>query len=341
MRLLTIIIFISISLFAENIKSVTAEMIIGKYNVYKSKKERLLEDKILKPRVINFANYLYIGVVEMKIKDKKQIILYSSILSLLAKDGNTLKLPDGYDSLSDTINKEVSLIIDSNAKAVSPVMGIEIDYKEFTIPKMYKDSKGYYRAMKFAQLMQFSTDELSILSKQLQDTIKASQRLTNLYKHINKNIKHLNGLDNNISNSLFLFRDSGIKVPQNILKLDNNYNYDMQIINSLSKAKYIYESIKYSNSSKKRALLYSSYKDIKNITYKKQNLKLYIQPNLIETLNIMIEGAYFWATDIKKSSIDTNIIKELKHLRYIAKKEANKIKLSKNDKKFLNSLKWK
>jgi len=340
MRLLTIIIFISISLFAENIKSVTAEMIIDKYDIYKSKKERLLEDKTLKPRVINFANYLYIGVVEMKIKDKKQIILYSSILSLLAKDGKTLELPDGYDSLSNIINQEVSLIIDSNTTAVSPVMGIEIDYKEFAIPEFYKDSKGYYRAMKFAQLMEFSTEKLSILSKQLQDTIKASERLTNLYSHINKNIKHINGLDSNISNSLFAFRD--IKKVDNICKLDNNYDYDTQIINSLSKAKYINESVKYSNSSRQRVLLYSKFNSIKNKKNKKnKNDKLYIQPNLIETLNIMIEGAYFWATDIKKSAIDTNIIKELKYLRYIAKKEANKIKLSKDDKKFLDSLKWK
>ena len=58
---------------------ITADFIASAYATYKLSREQEIEKSILKPRVINFANFLYQGIVEMPMPNKKQALAYTPL----------------------------------------------------------------------------------------------------------------------------------------------------------------------------------------------------------------------------------------------------------------------
>jgi len=355
---------------ANNIPNlITADFISSAYATYKLSRESEVELKILRPRVINFATYLYQGVVEINLANKREAIGYSAVFSILANGGKGLIIPDGYENLKDKIVKEVKLIIEAKAITISPLSGKKINYKIYTIPPKYKKYPAYYRAFKFAQIVP--------MPKDITKTIKASERLTNLYNQINKILNEFVGVSNN-PNILFppketldniVFQNSPkpsiddiakviypnnpnipsayAKVPkklqqihkqikEHILHLNSSYDYDWRIMQTLIQAGYINAFKGYYTQTKYRTKLFT--KRFKQQIIKPKTAKIrtkaFIEPKLIPTLNAMIEGALLFSTTIDNNQIDLQMVDILKELRRIIQTE-NK---TQKDINFLNNL---
>jgi len=209
--LLALFILLNFS-FAKNQENMlTAKDIVSLYADYKLKRDKRFEKQILKPRFKNFAEYLYLGLVELKESKKEDALAYGAVLSLLSKQGRDIFIPNGYEKLADRIKKEIKLILEANKTAKSPLLGVRINYRLFKVPPRYSDDKDFYRAMKFAQTMPFfvnyskitkvdkkTSDRLLETAYIINKTIKSSERLTNLYKQINGSLERFVGIANDL-----------------------------------------------------------------------------------------------------------------------------------------------
>ena len=340
---------------------ITADFIASAYATYKLSREQEVEEKVLKPRVINFVNYLYQGVVEMNIANKEQTLAYTAVLSLLAKNGQNLIVPDGYEHLATRIQKEAQLVTSADSITISPVMQVKIDYRAFKVPSKYSNNPAYYRVMKYAQTVQFNPS----LAQHIKQTINASERLTNLNRHIKQILSQFIGVEQK-SNTLlssykgldyYIFKRSKKKLSINIiskaltskepfmqkhlLNLYSSYDYDFKIMQTLLNSGHENAFKGYYTQSQYRNMLYrTQYKSsVKTkATYQESRTKANIETKLEETLSVMIEGALVFANTIKNNEIDKNMITTLKELRKIAQKKSMNLPLSKLDIKFLNSL---
>ena len=335
---------------------ITADFIASAYATYKLSREQEVEEKVLKPRVLNFVNYLYQGVVEMNIPHKEQTLAYTAVLSLLAKNGQNLIVPDGYEPLATRIQQEAQLIINANTVAISPVMQVRINYRAFKVPSRYQNNPAYYRVMRYAQTVQFNPT----LTQNIKQTIKASERLTNLERHIKQILSQFIGVEQK-SNTLlssykgldyYIFKQSTkpsindiskaitSKNPfmqQHLLNLYSSYDYDFKIMQTLLKNGHTNAFKGYYTLSQYRNMLYRTQYKTK-ATHQESRTKANIETKLEETLSVMIEGALVFANTIKSNDVDKNMITTLKELRKIAQKKSMNLPLSKLDIKFLNSL---
>jgi len=274
-----------------------------------------------------------------------------------------LELPDGYEQLQSIINQEAQLIFSANKTALSPIMGVEIDYRVFDVPLQHQTHLAYYRTLKFAQTFPLS----DTLFMQITQTIKASERLSNLQHHINEILKQFVGMDRThqhtalipsyksldsiiFENSLNPSIDDIAKVMNHdkdgilkdrLLHLDSSYDYDMKIIQTLINAKYMSAFKGYYTQIKERTMLYTTQPKMPTIQTKSiqtksidQRTQADIDPNLVATLNVMIEDALSFSTTIKNNSIDIQMITILKELRRIAQTKV----LKSDDMAFLNAL---
>ncbi|MCK4442564.1 MAG: hypothetical protein KAU90_11210, partial [Sulfurovaceae bacterium] len=109
MKKMILLFFILLSfVFAKNQENmVTAEDIVSIYADYKLKRDEIFEKKIIRPRVKNFAEYLYLGLVELKDPNKGEALAYGAVLSLLSKQGRDIFIPDGYEKIGDKIKREI------------------------------------------------------------------------------------------------------------------------------------------------------------------------------------------------------------------------------------------
>jgi hypothetical protein len=343
---------------------ITADFIAYAYASYKLNREQEVEEKVLKPRVLNFVNYLYQGVTEMNITNKEQTLTYTAVLSLLAKDGMNLIVPDGYEHLAPRIQKEAQLVTSANAVAISPVMQVRIDYKTFKVPSKYKNNTAYFRVMKYAQTIQFN----KTLAQNIKQTISASERLNNLNRHIkeifsqfigvekksNTLLSTYKGLDyyifqkstnpsiNDIAKALNPQTSKSPFIQQRLLNLYSSYDYDFKIMQTLLKNGHANAFKGFYNQNQYRTQLYRTQfdkkvfktKSIHQETRKEAN----IESKLEETLSIMIEGALVFANSIKNNEVDKNMIMTLKELRKMSQKKSMNIPFTARDINFLNSL---
>jgi len=348
---------------------ITADFITSAYANYKLSRESEVELKILKPRVLNFANYLYQGVVEINQPKKGKAIAYGAVFAILAKGGRGLIIPDGYEYLKDKIVKEARLITEAKKITTSPLSGKKTDYRLFAIPPKYKNHPAYYRTIKFAQTMP--------MPKQITQTINASERLTNLYRHINKILEQFVGLSHNpkvlfapkdtLDNLIFRasakpsindiakaiypknpnIKSALTKIPkklqqlhqevkEHILHLHSSYDYDWKIMQTLIQAGYINAFKGYYTQTKYRTRLFTKRFRQKRVQTKRVNLrtKASIEPKLVQTLSTMIEGALLFSTTIKNNSVDLEMVEVLKELRRIVQTK----RLTPKDIDFLNTL---
>ncbi len=290
---------------------ITADFISSAYADYKMLRESEVEQKILKPRVTYFADYLYGGVVEMPLPHKEKVLAYSATLSLLSKKGRNLQLPDGYEHLQTMIIAEAKLVINAGETAPSPILGVSVDYRKFAVPDRYKDSAAYYRTMKFAQTMPIQVpaeaESNRTIGAQLFDTIEASERLTNLYRAIYDTLRQFTGADISETKKATLFPSgetldrlifSKSKKPsvddiirvisasdtdpaslpaqirEQILDLDSSYAYDMKIMDTLIKAGYPNACKGYYTQIKSRTDLYTmKHQSLKSKTVDKKTPK--------------------------------------------------------------------
>jgi len=297
----------------ENNSSLNIEEIITTYSKYKDQREKEVEQKILKPRVINFINYLYQGAIEMQLKDDNKTIAYTATLSLLANKGKSLELPDKYENLQNIIIEEAKLVVDAKEKRLSPILDVMIDYREFQVPPRYKDSSFYYKIVKFAQIMPLDTN-LSLennitLSMQIEATIKASQRLSNLQDAIYSNLDYLVGIEYKDTNNKKLLLSSKKDINQTAIELDSSYAYDRAIVGLLDNNKTLKN---YETSSKNRLALYlpKAYP----MKIKKYKPKLTTKSIKKELLNIMIENSLSFALTITNNRKDIEMVKWLKKI---------------------------
>lgn len=239
MRKIILVFFILLSFgFSKNQENmVTAEDIVSLYANYKLKRDEIFEKKIIRPRVKNFAEYLYLGLVELKEPNKGDALAYGAVLSLLSKQGRDIFIPDGYEKLGDKIKREIKLIIEANKTTTSPILGVRINYRLFQVPPKYSDDKEFYRAMKFAQTMPFfvnyskitkvdkkTSNKLLETAYIINKTINSSERLTNLYKQINSSLERFVGIENDLPiNSLDAIKDKNSTVIR--VKLNQNPKY--------------------------------------------------------------------------------------------------------------------
>lgn len=298
----------------DNNSSLNIEEIITTYSKYKDQREKEVEEKILKPRVINFINYLYQGSVEMQLKDANKTIAYTAMLSLLAKKGKSLELPDMYQNLQNIIIEEAKLVVEAKEKRLSPILNVMIDYREFQVPPRYKDSSFYYKIVKFAQIMPLDTkvsQESNItLSMQIEATIKASQRLSNLQNAIYSNLDYLVGIEYKNTNNKKLLLSSKKDINQTVIELDSSYAYDRAIVGLLDNNKTLKN---YETSSKNRLALYLP----KAYPMKINKYKSKLAPKTIkkELLDIMIENTLSFALTITDNRKDIEMVKWLKGIR--------------------------
>jgi len=340
---------------------ITSDFIASAYATYKISREGEVERKILQPRLINFANFLYLGVVNKIASHKRQALAYTAMLSLLAKNGSSLELPDGYENLQEIISKEAKLVFGAKRIAHSPIMKVQIDYRAFKVPKKYRDSPAYYRTLKYAQMMPFEIT--SNTAEIIHQTIQDSERLTNLYHYINKMLVTFVGAeDNKINPSLrllpmrytidnYIFRKSpkpsiddiakviypnreipsmyknhprhlrevSAKVKEHLIQLKSSYDYDMKIMQTLIKHHHISAFKGYYTQTKYRTNLYTKKCTTKAIP-KEKRTKASIDPNLTETLSVMIEDALTFSSTIRNNKTDLKMITLLKKLREISQK---------------------
>ncbi len=301
---------------SEDKDSLTAKSLSLYYSEYKISQENIVESKILKPRVINFSNYLFLAVLEIDMPEKDKLLSYSAVLSLLGMKNKSLEIPDKYAELQHIILKETKLIINAQEKSLSPLFNQEIDYKQFKIPKRYKNMSEYYRVMKFIEIMPLDIN----LSSQIEETINESQRLKNLYNAIYTNLNHLKGSIKPKEIEEYLFH-----IPEYLeyktlseksykqIYLNSGYDYDIEIVKALIDAKYSKEAKEYYKLMKRDISYNKSVKLNKNITK--------VNPNLINILNIMIEDSLTFSHTVINNKIDLEIIKRLKRFREIAKEQ--------------------
>ena len=342
---------------------ITADFIASAYATYKLNREQQVEEKILKPRVINFVNYLYQGVLEMNMANKEQSVAYTGVLSLLAKNGQNLILPDEYATLAGRIRQEAELITNAKHLALSPVMQVNIDYKTFKVPTKYRDNPAYFRVMKYAQTIQFNQS----LATNIHNTIQSSERLSNLNRYIKKILEQFIGVEKK-SNSLlstykgldyYIFQKStnpsinniiqalnpktskNPTIQQRLLNLYSSYDYDLKIMQTLLKDGHTKAFKGYYTQSQYRNMLYTTKyqnsfttKDMHQESRTTANIELKLE----ETLSVMIEGASIFANTIKNNQVDKSMITALKELRKIAQKKSLKITFTPQDIRFLNSL---
>jgi hypothetical protein len=147
----------------------------------------MIEKTILKPRLINFANFILTGLEEyeksgLTPKMSEQAAGYSALLFYFA-NGRDAKvyLPDRYSKkLQIKLKREVALIREAKNQVVSPIFNVKIDYREFKIPDLYKGDEDFYRLLKLSQIIP--------VPKDIKRLIKISERLTNLYNQIREQI---------------------------------------------------------------------------------------------------------------------------------------------------------
>jgi len=342
---------------------ITADFIASAYATYKLSREQEVEEKVLKPRVLNFVNYLYQGVLEMNLGNKEQSVAYTGVLSLLAKNGLNLTVPDAYKHLASSIGEEAQLITAANTIALSPVMQVRIDYRKFKVPSKYKKSTAYFRVMKYAQTIQFN----QTLAQNIHTTIQSSERLTNLYKHIKAIQEQFIGVEKKSNGLLATYKNLDYyilkksKTPsidaiakelnpktstmpiiqQHLLNLYSSYDYDLKIMQTLLKNGHTNAFKGYYTQSQYRNMLYETQhknnfktKAIHQEHRKKANMEVKLE----ETLSVMIEGALVFANTIKNNEVDKNMIITLKELRKVAQKKTMNIPFTARDINFLNSL---
>jgi len=334
---------------------ITADFIASAYAIYKLSREQELEEKVLKPRVLNFANYLYQGVIEMNIPHKEQALAFTGVLSLLAKSGQNLIIPDGYEHLQGVILQEAKLIMNANKVAISPVMKVEVDYRAFKVPKKYINNSSYFRTMKYLQTIP--------VPQNVKKTIKASERLSNLDRHIKQILSQFIGVETK-SNTLlstyrgldyYIFKNSKKSsindiakalnpktsksplIQQHLLNLYSSYDYDFKIMQTLLKNGHTNAFKGYYTQSQYRNILYRTQYKTKNM-HQEKRYKANMEVKLEETLNIMIEGALVFSNTIKNNKVDKNMVRTLKELRKIAQKKSMNMPFTARDIKFLNSL---
>ena len=338
---------------------ITADFIASAYATYKLNREQVVEEKVLKPRVLNFANYLYQGVIEMNIAHKEQALAYTGLLSLLAKGGQNLIIPDGYEHLQGVILQEAQLIMNANKVAVSPVMKVKVDYRGFRVPKKYTNNSTYFRTMKYLQMIP--------VPQNVKQTIKASERLINLERYIKQILEQFIGIEKK-SNTLlstykgldyYIFKKSAkpsIKdiakalnpetskssmVQQHLLNLYSSYDYDFKIMQTLLKNDHKNAFKGYYTQSQYRNMLYrTQYKNnFKTKAIQQESrTKANMETKLEETLSVMIEGALVFANSIKNNEVDKYMIMTLKELRKVAQKKMMNMPLTDRDINFLNKL---
>lgn len=331
---------------------ITADFIASAYANYKLSRERKIEDRILKPRVLNFAKYLYIANLELNLSTQADLLPYSAILYLLSKDGNTISIPDKYQYLSSIIKQEAELIFSANRVAYSPLAKKDIDYREFIkVIDRYSKSRGYFLSMKFLQIMP--------KPKALLNTIHKSKRVENLYNQIKSNLNQFVGLSevgeslfppyqglnrgiflNNrqasFSQLLYAIRNNK-KLRERLLTLNSSYDYDLKIVQSLSEANYINASKGYFVQSRYRDRLYINPYISKSLLDDNRSYAD-IESHLESTLNVMIEGALLFRDTLRDHRADDNMVSTLKMLRKISQKKRENIALKESDFRFLNSL---
>ena len=335
---------------------ITADFIASAYAQYKLSREAAIEEEVLKPRVLNFANYLYQGVLEMNLANKKQAVAYAGVFSLLAKGGNNLILPDGYEGLATSIGQEVQLIMRANDIAISPVMKVKIDYRAFRVPHKYQNNVTYYRTLKFAQHIP--------MPKIIRQTITASERLSNLERHIKNVFEQFIGVEQK-STTLFsayrgldyhIFKQTGRAsvdeiakalnpktstsplIQQHLLNLYSAYDYDLKIMQTLLINGHKTAFKGYYTLSQYRHQLYRQAFVTKNKPTPDLRVKANIEPKLEETLSVMIEGALLFSNSLKKNALDKHMLNTLKELRRVAQKKSMNLKLNKFEIGFLNQL---
>ena len=212
MKKLAFLILLSFSLCANSIKTVTANDVVSFYANYREKQERLIERTIIKPRLSNFSAKLYAQSLIFEGKNKEIAIAYSAVLAILTHKGEKFILPSKYEPLYDQITKEIDLIVKANQRAISPILGVLVDYTLFKVPSHYKKIPDYFRAMKFAQTMPFMINPSSVTKvgrKQsdkllktvliLKKVINKSKELSNLYRDINENLNEFIGKADDLS----------------------------------------------------------------------------------------------------------------------------------------------
>jgi len=334
---------------------ITADFIASTYAIYKLSREQELEEKVLKPRVLNFANYLYQGVIEMNIPHKEQALAFTGVLSLLAKSGQNLIIPDGYEHLQGVILQEAKLIMNAKKVAISPVMKVKVDYRAFKVPKKYINNSSYFRTMKYLQTIP--------VPQNVKKTIKASERLSNLDRHIKQILSQFIGVETK-SNTLlstyrgldyYIFKNSkkpsindiakalnpktskSPLIQQHLLNLYSSYDYDFKIMQTLLKNGHTNAFKGYYTQSQYRNILYRTQYKTKNMHQEKRH-KANMEVKLEETLNVMIEGALVFSNTIKNNKVDKNMVRTLKELRKIAQKKSMNMPFTARDIKFLNKL---
>ncbi len=298
----------------ENNSSLSIAEIIKTYSRYKDQREKEVEQKILKPRILNFANYLYQGLLEMQFQDANRSVAYTATLSLLAKKGKTLELPDSYEHLKPMILREAKLILGAKEKSLSPILSVMIDYTKFKVPTRYEATPYYYRTVKFAQVMPLDTnisaENNNTVAMQTTATIKASQRLTNLQDAIYSNLDYLIGIDYEETDNKRLLLSSHKELNQIAKELDSSYAYDRAILEVLDDNQ---TAQAYRASSKKRLGLYLP----KAYPMKIDKSKPKLAPNISrrELLNLMIENTLSFALTITDNRKDIEMVKWLKGVR--------------------------
>jgi hypothetical protein len=206
MKKLFLLIALSFSLCANSTKLVTANEIVSFYGNYRNHQERLIESKIIKPRLTNFSKKLYLEVLKSTEKEKDIAVAYCAVLAIISHRGEEFTLPTKYESLHKKISREISLMLKANKRELSPIMGVWVDYTLFKIPHKYRNDSDYFLAMKFAQTMPFminpstltkvtkkSSDKLLKTVLILKKAINASAELSNLYREINGNLNDFIG----------------------------------------------------------------------------------------------------------------------------------------------------
>lgn len=212
MKKLILLIFLSYSLLANSVKIVKAEDIVSMYTNYRNFQERLIERKIIEPRLKEFSKKLFIELLSSKEKNREMAISYSAVLRLFLHKGENFSLPAQYQSLSTGIIQEINLIVNAKRRATSPILGVLIDYTLFKIPTQYSKSPDYFRAMKFAQTMPFvvnpspitkitqkKSNSLLKTALNLKRVIVSSGELTRLYQEINRNLNDFIGIEDDFS----------------------------------------------------------------------------------------------------------------------------------------------
>ena len=339
---------------------ITADFIASTYATYKLSREEKIEESVLKPRVINFANYLYKGVVKMDIANKREALAYTAMLSLLAKDGKSLNIPDGYESLQVAIGREAQLIISANSIAISPISHTKIDYRRFRVPTKYRNNPAYFRTLKYAQTLPLTPT----LSSALDQTIQHSERLRNLKHHIEDLLETFIGVEQKSNRLLpnyraldyYVFKNSPkpsindiIKaispnsknrvVQKRLLGLYSSYDYDFKIMQILAKREeHLNASKGYYIQSRYRNLLYTKTTQTKEPKKSQKRIYANIEPNLEELLNVMIEGALLFSNKVNSNQVDQAMIRTLKELRRVSQLKSMQMVLNSRDIAFLNNV---